>query len=95
MIVLSLELLTYTVFLLAISGSTFALTESPLVTLEDGDVMGTVKISRNKSEFAAFMGMPFAKPPLGELRFKRPVPNDPWTDVFGKLPIDLKSKLHL
>ena len=41
--------------------------------------------SRNNTGFAAFMGIPFAKPPVGDLRFKRPVPNDPWEGVFGKV----------
>ena len=77
--------LTYTAIFIAIFGTTLGSTISPLVTIDDGEVMGTVKISRNKSDFAAFMGMPFAKPPLGDLRFKRPIPNDPWTDVFGKI----------
>ena len=62
----------------------------PIVYLEDGGgVIGTWKPSRgipsrNVTDFSAFMGIPFAKPPIGDLRFKRPVPNEPWEGYFGK-----------
>ena len=58
----------------------------PLVTLADGEsLMGTFKVSRNQTlNFAAFMGIPFAQPPIGDLRFKRPVPNEPWEGILGK-----------
>ena len=29
-----------------------------------------------------FLGVPFAKPPLGELRFRPPVVPDPWLETF-------------
>ena len=60
----------------------------PIVYLEDGGgVIGTWKPSRNETDFSAFMGIPFAKPPIGDLRFKRPVPNEPWEGYFGKFVI--------
>ncbi|CAL4064095.1 unnamed protein product, partial [Meganyctiphanes norvegica] len=31
-------------------------------------------------KYRAFCGIPYAKPPIGALRFKRPVPGEPWND---------------
>ena len=45
-----------------------------------------------ESGFQRFFGIPFAKPPIGELRFREPQPMDPWDEVkdttkFGPIPI--------
>ncbi|HVU05189.1 MAG TPA: carboxylesterase family protein [Polyangiaceae bacterium] len=46
------------------------------VTLADGELEGDVS-----GESVVFHKIPFAKPPIGDLRFKAPVKNDPWTGV--------------
>ncbi|VVC43776.1 Carboxylesterase type B, conserved site,Carboxylesterase, type B,Carboxylesterase type B [Cinara cedri] len=53
-----------------------------IVQLDQGRVLGTVLKSRNGREFKAFFGIPYAKPPIGDLRFKDPVPAGPWDGVL-------------
>lgn len=54
-----------------------------VVETEYGAVRGlmNVTILEQKSYFA-FRGIPFAKPPVGELRFKAPEPADPWPETI-------------
>ena len=50
---------------------------SPVVATTSGQVRGTV-LPSGRSEF---LGIPFAQPPVGELRWHAPVPPKPWTEV--------------
>jgi hypothetical protein len=36
----------------------------------------------NGQTFSEFMGIPFAKPPVGDLRFKKPEPVSPWSGTL-------------
>jgi para-nitrobenzyl esterase len=47
-----------------------------LVTLDDGQLQGDMA-----GEARRFLKIPYAKPPVGELRWRAPLPNDPWTGV--------------
>ena len=40
------------------------------VTIEQGTLRGSIFLSRNNTEYYGFLGIPFAKPPVGDLRFK-------------------------
>lgn len=40
------------------------------VTINQGKLAGTILQSRNATKFYAFFGIPYAKPPIGELRFQ-------------------------
>jgi hypothetical protein len=53
-----------------------------IVEIENGKVNGTSKKTFGTS-FIAFYRIPFAKPPLGELRFQAPQPVDNWDDVLA------------
>ena len=47
-----------------------------LVTIADGQLQGAIDGGSRR-----FLGIPFARPPVGELRWKAPVANDPWDGV--------------
>lgn len=47
-----------------------ALTELTDITIKQGKLKGVTLKSRNGTDYYAFYGIPFAKPPVGELRFK-------------------------
>lgn len=56
---------------------------SEIVEIDDGKLDGTMMRSRKGIEFHAFLKIPFAQPPVGNLRFKAPLRNDKWEDVYN------------
>jgi para-nitrobenzyl esterase len=50
--------------------------DSTLVTIDDGQLQG-----ERDGATRRFLGIPFAEPPVGDLRWKAPQPNQPWKDV--------------
>uniref|UniRef100_UPI0037E13150 alpha-esterase 48 isoform 5bl n=1 Tax=Bombyx mori TaxID=7091 RepID=UPI0037E13150 len=57
------------------------MSESPLVTVEQGQLQGRIVNSPSGKAFYSFQGIPYAKPPLGSLRFKAPQPPEPWDGI--------------
>ncbi|XP_064109034.1 venom carboxylesterase-6-like isoform X2 [Macrobrachium nipponense] len=53
------------------------------VMTELGKVKGTEQAITDSRTILAFKGIPYAQPPVGELRFKAPVPIGPWSGVKG------------
>jgi para-nitrobenzyl esterase len=65
---------------------------SDTVSVEGGLISG---VKSNSSDVTAFKGIPFAAPPVGELRWQAPQPVQPWVgvkacDAFGPSPMQAK-----
>ncbi|HEY91501.1 MAG TPA: carboxylesterase family protein [Dehalococcoidia bacterium] len=56
-------------------------TGEPRVTIDCGALEGSWMRTPGKSDIAAFLGVPFAKPPVGELRWRAPEPPGSWSGV--------------
>ncbi|CAH0547757.1 unnamed protein product [Brassicogethes aeneus] len=54
----------------------------PKLDIKLGKIRGYVRTSYNDRQFAAFEGIPYAKPPIGNLRFKDPEPAEPWNGIW-------------
>ena len=51
----------------------------PVVTVTGGELRGRLVTSGSAPAMAVFQGIPFATPPVGDLRWKPPMPVVPWT----------------
>ncbi|XP_071651760.1 juvenile hormone esterase-like [Temnothorax longispinosus] len=49
------------------------------ICVHEGKLIGIVEKGVYGDYYTAFRGIPYAKPPIGELRFKDPVPAEPWS----------------
>ena len=68
---------------------------APVVTIKTGKVEGELCYSTKGRVFASFSGIPFAKPPVGKLRFLRPEPADKeWFIVDLNIQIDKSFFAH-
>lgn len=68
--------LTWLLLLWFISVGVYAAESDPQATTQGGVVEG-IWIGRTR----AFLGIPYAAPPIGDLRWRPPAPAEPWTDV--------------
>ncbi len=53
--------------------------QTKIITVEQGQLRGVLT---KDSKVEIFAGIPYAKPPVGELRWKEPVPADKWDGVL-------------
>ncbi|XP_060516459.1 pyrethroid hydrolase Ces2e-like isoform X2 [Cylas formicarius] len=52
-----------------------------IVDLPDGKVRGYEITTNENNRLVAFLGIPYASPPLGNLRFQTPTPPNPWEGI--------------
>ncbi|CAL8105113.1 unnamed protein product [Orchesella dallaii] len=70
--------------------------DTPVVKISTGDLVGYVSRTREGSEFFQFLGIPYASPPIGDLRFEPPQPPKKWEGVrkakrYGSMCIHINS----
>lgn len=68
--------------------------DSPVVRTKEGLIKGTYSFSKNGRLFNIFRGIPYAKPPVGDLRFGAPQPIENWNgtlDATKKAPVCIQK----
>ncbi|XP_042310890.1 cholinesterase-like isoform X1 [Sceloporus undulatus] len=55
--------------------------DDPSVVTSSGPIKGK-RILAGSGSVTAYLGIPYAKPPLGKLRFQKPLPHPPWSHVL-------------
>ncbi|CAG9772123.1 unnamed protein product [Ceutorhynchus assimilis] len=66
-----------------ISANAFYDPNGPVVYTKNGPVRGIKSQSRSNKPYDSFLGIPYAKPPVGNLRFANPEHPEPWKDVYN------------
>ncbi|RXG51844.1 Esterase-6 [Armadillidium vulgare] len=81
--------------LLLASGDTFD--EVPLVRVKQGLIKGIKENSTEGKDFYSYLGIPYAEPPTGKLRFKAPIPKASWKRYFDgtKMPVSCLQTISL
>ncbi|OXB84033.1 UNVERIFIED_CONTAM: hypothetical protein H355_015544 [Colinus virginianus] len=71
--------------------------EQPEVVTKYGTVRGyQIRVNAAERSVSVFLGLPFAKPPVGPLRFSEPQPPEPWRgvrDATSYPPMCLQDKI--
>ncbi|KAL1513312.1 hypothetical protein ABEB36_002734 [Hypothenemus hampei] len=65
-----------------INGKTLESEGSPTVEIPDGKLLGTNGVTDKGTRYTAFRGIPYAQPPIGDLRFSSPVKNSNWNGYW-------------
>ena len=73
---------------LSVFAAVLSCAKDPVVTVSQGILQGVPSAAKGVT---VFKGIPYAAPPVGELRWHEPMPAEPWTgvrmaDAFGPIP---------
>lgn len=55
---------------------------APIVSVEQGKLKGSMQKLLDGGTYYSFKGIPYARPPVGKLRFKAPEPPIPWQNTY-------------
>nr|XP_003218003.2 PREDICTED: cholinesterase [Anolis carolinensis] len=69
------------IFLFLLISSSASEEDDTLVNTSSGPIKGK-KVPTNSGTVTAYLGIPYAEPPLGKLRFQKPLPHQPWSQVL-------------
>ncbi|GIY55981.1 acetylcholinesterase-1 [Caerostris darwini] len=78
---MKLELLFVTLILDILTTSSCQDTQGRIINTRSGPIQGTTSYVLQKP-VQTFLGIPYAKPPIGDLRFSKPEPKEPWAETF-------------
>ncbi|XP_046398623.1 juvenile hormone esterase-like [Ischnura elegans] len=70
--------------------------EVPLVEVMQGEVKGSRMLTYAGREVAAYRGIPYAEPPVGDLRFREPKPVNAWSgilDATSEAPVCIQKDI--
>ncbi|XP_067658122.1 cocaine esterase-like [Haliotis asinina] len=57
--------------------------EAPVINSTWGYIQGVARTSRDGQPYFGYYGIPYAKPPIGDLRFRKPQPHPGVSDIFN------------
>ncbi|KAG5894956.1 hypothetical protein JTB14_023305 [Gonioctena quinquepunctata] len=55
---------------------------NPILQILNGKIRGHLLTTENNREYYAFQEIPYAAPPIGDLRFKAPIPANDWDGIL-------------
>ncbi|XP_065419299.1 acetylcholinesterase-like [Chrysemys picta bellii] len=68
--------------LLSLPGPSSGSDDNGTVVLTTSGPIRGKRLSAGSSTVTAFLGIPYAEPPMGALRFQKPLPHQPWSHVL-------------